>query len=285
MDMPSGKAMPLIDALIPRVARIEATRRETADVFSIEVNPPDGADGFAFRPGQFNMLYLFGQGEVAISISGDPGRRDAVIHTIRAVGAITTGLSRLAPGAEIGVRGPFGSPFPVDAVTGGDVVVMAGGVGLAPLRPVLYYLAAHREAYGRIVVLYGTRTPADLLFVEQLEQWRRQFAFDVDLTVDAAAPGWRGNVGVVTTLVPTAPFTPSDTTAFICGPEVMMRFSVRALLDRGMALDQIFVSMERNMKCAVGVCGHCQLGPVFVCKDGPVFCYEQLAPWIGVREL
>ncbi len=284
METSPDNRAPSLDSSIPRPTPVVGTRRETADVCSINLKPPDGAGTLAFSPGQFNMLYLFGLGEVAISISGDPERRDVLTHTIRAVGPITAGLSRLEAGDVIGLRGPFGSPWPVDAAAGRDVVVMAGGLGLAPLRPVIYHLAAHRDAYGRIAVLYGTRTPADVLFAPELEGWRR-LGFHIEVTVDAAAPGWSGSVGVVTTLVGSAPFIPSRASAFICGPEVMMRFSIRALLDRGLTADQIFVSMERNMKCAVGVCGHCQLGPVFVCKDGPVFSYDRLAPWLGVREL
>ncbi len=277
--------MPPMDPLIPRVATVRAVRRETADVYSIDLDAPAGAESPACKPGQFNMLYLFGQGEAAISVSGDPARRDVLTHTIRAVGTITRGLTRLQPGDEIGMRGPFGAPWPIDGAVGRDIVVMAGGVGLPSLRPILYHIAAHRDAYGRVAVLYGARTPVDVLFGAQLEDWRQRLGFDVQLTVDAAPPGWLGNVGVVTTLVAASPFRPSGATAFMCGPEVMMRFSARALLDRGIAADRIFLSMERNMKCGAGVCGHCQFGPVFVCRDGPVFSYERVAPWLGVREL
>jgi NAD(P)H-flavin reductase len=276
---------PARDLAVPGIARIRHARREAPDVYTFELEPPDGATAFAFAPGQFNMLYLFGHGEVAISISGDPGRPDRLVHTIRAVGPITRKLTRLKTGDEIGVRGPFGSAWPVDAARGRDVVVVAGGLGLAPLRPVLYQLASQRAAYGRIALLYGTRTPRDLLFARQLDQWRRQAGWQVDVTVDAAARGWTGNVGVVTTLVPSAQFSPADAVAFVCGPELMMRFSIRALQARGLTGDQIFLSMERNMKCGVGFCGHCQFGPTFVCRDGPVFRYDRLAPWLGVREL
>jgi NAD(P)H-flavin reductase len=260
-------------------------RREAPDVCTVELSPPDGAAAFPFAPGQFNMLYLFGQGDVAISISGDPSQQDRLVHTIRAVGSITRNLTRLKAGGEIGVRGPFGAPWPVEVARGRDVVIVAGGLGLAPLRPVLYHLASRRSSYGRIALLYGTRTPRDRLFVQQLDQWKRQHDWQVDVTVDAASSDWTGNVGVVTTLISTARVAPADAVAFICGPEVMMRFSARALLARGMTEDQIFVSMERNMKCGVGFCGHCQLGPAFICKDGPVFRYDRLAPWLGVREL
>jgi NAD(P)H-flavin reductase len=231
------------------------------------------------------MVYLFGQGEVAISISGDPGRTDTIVHTIRAVGPITGGLGALRRGDPVGIRGPFGSAWPVDSAKGCDVVVVAGGVGLAPLRPAICHLLSNRSDYGSISVLYGTRTPEDLLFARQLERWRGRFDLHVEVTVDTARAGWGGDVGVVTTLVPRAQFDPARAVAFICGPEVMMRFALRALTARGIPSDRLFISMERNMKCAVGFCGHCQLGPTFICKDGPVFRYDRLAPWFGVREL
>ena len=285
--MDTGRAEPTLPAnpMCPAVAVIGRRRRETRDIYSLELRPHDESRGFDFAPGQFNMLYLFGQGEVAISISGDPRRTDTIVHTIRAVGPITAGLGKLKRGASVGIRGPFGSGWPVDVVKGCDVIIVAGGVGLAPLRPALCHLLSRRSDYGKISVLYGTRTPEDLLFVRQLEQWRGRFDLHVEVTVDTASAGWGGDVGVVTTLIPRAQFDPARTFGFICGPEVMMRFTLRALMARGVRPDRLFLSMERNMKCAVGFCGHCQLGPTFICKDGPVFRYDRLAPWFGVREL
>ena len=285
MDTPHVELKPAGNPMCPGVAGIRRRHRETQDIYSLELRPPDGCDRFAFAPGQFNMLYLFGQGEVAISISGDPGRPDRIGHTIRAVGPITSGLGRLKRGDHVGIRGPFGSGWPVDAAKGCDVVIVAGGVGLAPLRPAVLHLLSNRSDYGRISLLYGTRTPEDLLFARQLEQWRGRFDLEVEVTVDAAGAGWGGDVGVVTTLIPRAQFDPARVFGFICGPEVMMRFTLRALMARGLTADRLFLSMERNMKCAVGFCGHCQLGPTFICKDGPVFRYDRLAPWFGVREL
>jgi NAD(P)H-flavin reductase len=271
--------------MCPVVAVIGRRHRETRDIYSLELRPPHESGRFDFAPGQFNMVYLFGQGEVAISISGDPGRTDTIVHTIRAVGPITSGLGALRRGDPVGIRGPFGSAWPVDSAKGCDVVVVAGGVGLAPLRPAICHLLSNRSDYGSISVLYGTRTPEDLLFARQLERWRGRFDLHVEVTVDTARAGWSGDVGVVTTLVPRAQFDPARAVAFICGPEVMMRFALRALTARGIPSDRLFISMERNMKCAVGFCGHCQLGPTFICKDGPVFRYDRLAPWFGVREL
>jgi NAD(P)H-flavin reductase len=229
------------------------------------------------------MLYLFGVGEVPISISGDPADRENLVHTIRAVGTVTRPMRQLKRGDILGVRGPFGSPWPVEEAKGNDVEIVAGGLGLAPLRPVRYYLLAHRERYGRIVLLYGARTPQDLLYQRSLDQWRGRSRIEVAYTVDAAATDWRGYVGVVTTLVPRARIDPAKATAMICGPEVMMRYVILELQKCGVATENIFISMERNMKCAIGFCGHCQFGPTFICKDGPVFRYDRIRPFFDLR--
>jgi NAD(P)H-flavin reductase len=168
---------------------------------------------------------------------------------------------------------------------GHDVVVVAGGIGLAPLRPALYHLLLHRVQYGRLVLLCGARTPKDLLYARELREWRGRFDIEVDVTVDRATADWQGAVGVVTRLVERAPFDPGSAMAFVCGPEIMIRFAVMALQQRGVAARSVHVSMERNMKCAVGLCGHCQLGPLFVCRDGPVFRYDQTLPFFGMREV
>jgi NAD(P)H-flavin reductase len=231
------------------------------------------------------MLYVFGIGEVPISISGDPTRPQPLVHTVRAVGTVTRAICALQRGAVLGVRGPFGSAWPMGAAVGKDVVLVAGGLGLAPLRPALYHVLAQRQQYGKVVLLYGTRTPEDLLYRRQLERWRARFDLEVLVTVDRATSAWGGSVGVVTKLITRAPFDPSETVAMLCGPEVMMRFTTMALQQRGVAEDHIFVSMERNMKCAIGLCGHCQFGPSFLCKDGPVLCYDRIKPWFGQREV
>jgi NAD(P)H-flavin reductase len=230
------------------------------------------------------MLYAFGVGEVPISVSGELDRDD-LVHTIRAVGTVTEPLCRLDPGDFVGVRGPFGTSWPVEAARGCDVLVIAGGIGLAPLRPVIYRVLAEREDYGRVVVAYGGRAPAELLYVEELEHWRGRFDVDLQVTVDSAAGGWRGRVGVVTELIPRAEFEPGNAAAFVCGPEVMMRFTIAALRDAGIASESIHLSMERSMKCAIGHCGHCQLRESFICKDGPVFRSDAIEPLMRVREL
>jgi NAD(P)H-flavin reductase len=271
------------DPMRPAPFRARRRDRETSDTFTLTLEPP--AEGFRFAPGQFNMLYAFGAGEVPISISGDPARTGELVHTIRAVGSVTSALSRLKAGAAVGVRGPYGSAWPLDEARGQDVVVVAGGIGLAPLRPAIHHLLSHRGLYGRVAILYGARTPADILYAKDLAAWRGRFDAQVEVTVDRAGPEWQGNVGVVTRLVAQARFDADATRALVCGPEVMMRFAVAALAERGLPDEAIHVSMERSMKCGVGLCGHCQLGPHFVCKDGPVFRLDRVRPLLAVREV
>jgi NAD(P)H-flavin reductase len=273
------------DPMTPRPFRVQRVRRETYDTFTLELEPANGADGFSFAAGQFNMLYLFGVGEVPISISGDPTKPQTLVHTVRSVGAVTQALRSLKRGNVLGVRGPFGSHWPVEEAAGSDVVIVAGGIGLAPLRPVIYYLLSNRDKYGRIALVYGARTLQDLLYKPELEKWRGQFDVEVEVTVDTAAVSYRGNVGVVTTLIPRVQFDPLQTVAMVCGPEVMMRFTLRELEARDVRPESIFMSMERNMKCAIGSCGHCQFGPNFVCKDGPVFRYDQIEAFFAKREI
>lgn len=269
------------DPWLPTPRRVLRARRDTRDTFTLEL---EGSD-LPFEPGQFNMLYLFGVGEVPISISGDPARSDVLVHTIRAVGTTTLAMKKQAKrGSVLGVRGPYGKGWPVRAAEGHDLLLMAGGLGLAPLRPVIYYALAHRARFGRVTLLYGARSPDDLLYRAEHERWRRA-GCDVSIIVDRAGPEWKDRVGVVPALVDALPLDPARTTAMLCGPEIMMRFSVRALEARGLSHHRIFASMERSMKCAVGFCGHCQFGPMFVCKDGPVLPLDRIAPLFGKREI
>lgn len=265
--------------------RVERMRAETYDTFTLQLTHQKGDASFHFAPGQFNMLYLFGVGEIPVSISGDPREAHALVHTTRAVGTVTKAMRKLKRGDAIGVRGPFGKHWPLADASGQDVVIVAGGIGLAPLRPALYQLMAERGKYGKVVLLYGARTPEDILYKRELQQWRAQFDLEVYVTVDRATSSWHGNVGVVTTLIPKAPFDPLHTTALVCGPEVMMRFTVQELFRRSVRAENTFVSLERNMKCAIGFCGHCQYGANFVCKDGPVFRFDQVQAVFGTREV
>lgn len=265
-------------SMTPAFVTVRSIEVELHDTFTLTLDAPAG---FSFIPGQFTMLYAFGVGEVPISLSGDPGDASVMVHTIRRVGAVTEALGSLAAGDQVGVRGPFGTGWPLEAAEGGDVVIVAGGIGLAPLRPLVYRVLAERDRYDRVVLLYGARSPAELLYVDEIQAWRGRLDADVRVTVDSGGPGWFGSVGVVTELVTSAPFDPERSVAFVCGPEIMMRFTRQALEEQGVVPSRTFVSMERNMKCGIGLCGHCQLGPLFVCKDGPVFsCGDADLCWL-----
>lgn len=273
------------DPMLPSLFRIHRVLKESYDTFTVELVSLEGYQTFPFMPGQFNMIYVFGVGEIPISISGDPLHPETLVHTTRAVGTVTKAMGELRPGDVIGVRGPFGSAWPVKEARGSDVVFVAGGIGLAPLRSALYHVLSQREKYGKIVLLYGCRSPEDILFRKELEKWRARFDLEIFVTVDYANSRWHGNVGVVTKLIPKAPFDPLNTVAMVCGPEVMMRFTAIELVKRGVSPENVHLSMERNMKCAVGFCGHCQFGPTFICKNGPVYPYSQLQSWISMWEV
>ncbi|HZS29909.1 MAG TPA: FAD/NAD(P)-binding protein [Gaiellaceae bacterium] len=269
-------------AFVPLSFRVAAKRQDTVDTWTLTLEPEE--DGFAVAPGQFVMVYVFGIGEVSISVSGPPeGEGEPLELTVRAVGAVTEAICASEPGALLGLRGPCGNSWPIGEAAGGDVVVVAGGIGLAPLRPVVLQALASRDAYGAVSVLYGARTPGDLLYTDQLDGWRDALA--VDVTVDAADTSWKGKVGVVPKLVGNADFRPDAVTAFVCGPEVMIHFTVQVLRDHGVPDERIFLSLERDMRCGIGLCGHCQLGPTLVCRDGPVYSQAQVGALLAVREL
>jgi len=278
---PAGPGDVTGDWAEPRPWLVTAVRDEAPDVVTLSCTPPAR---FRFEPGQFNMLSLPGIGEVPISISGDPAAGGQVLHTIRDVGPVTRALCNLRPGQRAGVRGPYGTSWPLAAAAGGDLVIVAGGVGLPPIRPALYQALHDRDRFGRVMLLYGARTPLDLLFTEEFGMWRARDDVDVRVTVDTAGRQWHGNVGVVPALIPGAGLGP-ETTAFVVGPEIMMRFTIRALLVAGVPPGRIYLSMERNMHCAAALCGHCQFGPFLVCRDGPVFRYPDVARWLTIREL
>ncbi len=272
------------DPFVPELYRVEAVRRELTDTVTLELTPLSGPRP-AFEAGQFNMLYAFGVGEVAISISGSPDPGNRFTHTVRDVGAVSGAIARCQPGDMLGLRGPFGIGWPVKAAEGADVLFVAGGLGLAPLRPAIYQVLENRARYKQVAILFGTRNPADMLFRKELESWRQRLDIEVEVTVDHADAEWHGHVGVVPGLIAHVPFDPAKAIAFVCGPEVMMRFTATALTAAGVAGDRIYLSMERNMKCAIGLCGHCQFGPAFVCKDGPVMPYDRIAGILALREI
>jgi NAD(P)H-flavin reductase/ferredoxin len=266
------------DAMVPVVARVVEVRRETADVVTLAIEPPGP---FRHQPGQFNMLSLPGVGEPPISIAGQRGA--TILHTIRAVGAASRALTELRPGDPVGLRGPFGSAWPLDVARGRNVVAIAGGIGLAPLRGALVEMLARPEHYPFVRLLYGARTPEDVLYDDELLAWSRRHAhFRASVTVDHGTPRWNGHVGVVTALMRRKELSP-HAIYMICGPEIMMRFVVDELRRSGVPDHNVYVSLERNMQCAAGLCGRCQYGPYFVCKDGPVFRYDRVDPLFRVQ--
>ncbi|NBM17736.1 FAD/NAD(P)-binding protein [Streptomyces sp. GC420] len=263
--------------------RVVLRHPETSDTTTLRLWPAGPEVLPAFTPGRFAMLYAFGVGEIPVSVSAI--RAPGVEHTVRAVGATSGALRDLLPGDRVGLRGPFGTGWELERAAGHDVLVVAGGIGLAPLRPLVASALAESRSYGRINVLVGARTPGDVVFREQLRHWRRRRGLHVAVTVDRAGPDWRGNIGVVTSLLDGARFRPERTWAFVCGPEVMIRATAVDLMHRGVPAERIRVSLERNMRCATGHCGHCQLGPVLLCRDGPVLGYDRAEPLLNVREL
>lgn len=273
------------DGCVPQRYRVAERRQENADTFTVALEPVDPRSNATFAAGQFNMLYVFGLGEIPISISGNPASPERLVHTTRAVGTVTRTMAGLRRGDMMGVRGPFGTHWPLEELQGKDIVLVGGGIGLAPLRPALYQIVAQRSDYGRVVLLYGARTPEDMLYRSELEHWRARFDLEIFVTVDRATGDWHGNVGLVTALIPRAPFEPRNAAALICGPEVMMRYAVQALQKRGVGSKQTYLSLERNMKCGAALCGHCQFGPHFVCRDGPVFRMDQIQRFFGLWEV
>ncbi len=273
------------DPMLPRNAVIQGIRHETLDTatYSLAFANPAVAGRYRFLPGQFNMLYLPGIGEVAISISSDPGRPELLQHTIREVGNVTAAIARLKKGDMIAVRGPYGSAWPVKEAEGNDVIIVSGGIGLAPLRPAIYHVARYRERYGQVTILAGARSPDDLLYPAEYDAWRER-DINVIITVDRADETWRGHVGVVPMMFYQLRPDPRRTVVFSCGPEIMMRFVIYEALARRIPRENIYLSLERNMKCAVGFCGHCQYGPFFLCQEGPVLSFDRLEPFFGVEE-
>ena len=273
------------DPMLPQPYSVRDVAKETPDTFTLRLEPEIAINRSSFQPGQFSMLWVFGVGELPISISGDPALQDRLVYTVRSVGQATHALVNRRVGEGVGVRGPFGTGWPAEAARGRDVIVVAGGIGLAPLRPLIYQVLQNRDDYGRLLILYGARSPRELLYRKELAAWARNRETQVLVTVDYGGLGWRGHVGVVTTLFKYARLQPAPAVAMVCGPEIMMRFVTRELENQGLSRDNIYLSMERNMKCAVGFCGHCQYGPHFICKDGPVFRYEQIRNLLEKYEL
>ncbi|MBF6076713.1 FAD/NAD(P)-binding protein [Nocardia beijingensis] len=277
------RAVPYGDTMLPY--RVIDRVIQTPDTVTLRLEPVRDA-ARRFGAGQFMMLYSFGVGEIAISISGNPAADDGILeHTIRAVGAVSAALHDTEIGGRIGVRGPFGTGWDLASAIGGDLVIVGGGVGLAPLRSAILAALAARSDYRRIVLISGARTPADMLFRDDQQVWSAAGPIELEQTVDRPAPDWRGRVGFVTEPLAHLTVDPDKTTALLCGPEMMMRFCAQTLLRRGIAAADIQLSLERNMQCGVARCGHCQLGPLLLCQDGPVVTYATAEPLLAVREL
>ncbi|MCK4945237.1 MAG: FAD/NAD(P)-binding protein [Alphaproteobacteria bacterium] len=271
------------DLMMPIPFRVEENRIESSGCAILTIKPVAGEGLEDFKPGQFYMLYVFGHGEVPISINGNPAHQDSLVFTIKNVGSVTSALCAMEKGDVLGVRGPFGTAWPLEKLEGDNIIIMAGGLGCVPLRPVLHYLMDRKEKYGEVFLLYGMRTPEELLFADEMCIWNEHI--QVKLTADSAGSDWQESVGLVTELVKPLDVHPEKTSALVCGPENMMRFSAEALVEKGLKSSQIYVSMERNMKCGIGRCGRCQYGPHFVCKDGPVFSFDQIQHLLKIKEV
>lgn len=267
----------------PLEAEIMARVQESPTIFTLSLRLVDPGHHRAYRyqPGQFNMLYLYGVGEIPVSIVGDPAQPDVLQHTIRRVGRVTRGFDRLEVGDHLGLRGPFGRGWPLEQAQGKPVLIVTGGLGCAPVVPVINHVLHHRERYGRVVIMQGVKHADDLIWRERYHRWAALPDTEVLLAADVADRHWPGHVGLVTTLFDALDFDASDSLTMMCGPEPMMRTSVQRLLERGATAESIWLSMERNMQCAVGHCGHCQYGETFVCKNGPVFPYTEISHLFG----
>lgn len=272
-------------AMAPVPHRVHSRVVENFESATLRLEPV-GQRLAAPAPGQFTMLYAFGVGEIPMSVSGVPSNGDGTIaHTIRLVGAVSRALHDAEVGSIVGVRGPFGTDWDLESCVGRDLVIVAGGCGLAPLRPVIQQVLAERSRYGRVVLVAGARTPQHFLFRDEAAEWTQNPLLDTQLTVDTAGADWPWKVGLVTEPLRRLTLNPLRTTALICGPEVMMRFAAQALLANGLGPSDIRVSLERNMQCGIGWCGHCQLGPLLLCRDGPVVSYDVAEPLLRVKEL
>ena len=270
---------------VPAAAEITRRTQESPSVITLGLRlcDPEQRRAYRFAPGQFNMLYLYGVGEIPISIVSDPGSGDELQHTLRVVGRVTRGFDALKVGDRIGIRGPYGRGWPLEQVRGKDLLLLTGGLGCAPLVSVINFVTQRRAEFGRVAILQGVKHMDDMIWRDRYDQWARLPDTQVLLAADVAGESWSWHVGLVTELIDQIAFDLRDARVMICGPEPMMLASARKLCDSGVVEKHIWLSMERNMQCARGQCGHCQIGPHFVCKDGPVFCYPELRERLGVK--
>ncbi|KIE58480.1 2-polyprenylphenol hydroxylase [Methylacidiphilum kamchatkense Kam1] len=273
------------DSLLPKAFIIEKKVVECSRVVSLWLSPLEKNE-CTFKPGQFLMVYVFGVGEAALSIAGNGEGQGKYFLTVRSVGSVTRAIEHAKEGDILGIRGPFGNGWPIQEASTKDILLIAGGIGLPPLWSTIPFFVQNRSSYGRISLLYGVRTPQDILYKDKLETLSRGKDISVKIAVElATARTWNGHIGNVLNLISQAQFHPLSTIVFVCGPEPMMRFCAYTLLKYGIAKENIYFSMERNMRCAVGSCGHCQFGPLFLCKNGPVFSYQTIEPFLNIAEI
>jgi NAD(P)H-flavin reductase len=254
---------------------------DSIHTYRLRLNDEEARRNFRFTAGQFNMVYLFGVGEVAISIVSDPEEPERLDHTIRSVGRVTSAIAQLQAGETLGIRGPFGQGWPLHAARGHDVVIVTGGLGCAPVMGAIEYIFRRRLHYGSVKIIHGVKSPRDLVFHERFEAWSKRPDTEVLLASDRPDKTWRYHVGVVTELFERVSIDPPKTMVLMCGPEIMMRLGAPILMRRGIPATAIYVSLERHMECGIGLCGHCQMGPYFLCKEGPVMRYDLIEPWLG----
>ncbi len=268
-------ALGLNSIYLPALAEITRTEQLTKMEKLFEIRLKNGQE-LGHQPGQFVEVSLFGIGEAPISVSSSPTKKGTFELAVRSVGNVTKALHQMNPGAPLGIRGPFGKGFPVEEIKGKDILFVAGGIGLVPLRSLINYVLDKRSDFGRVMVLFGAKTPAEQLFLDELAKWRISKEMEYLETVDRADGSWKGNVGVITTLFPKVTLDPKKTVAVIVGPPIMYRFAILEAQVKGIPDDQIIVSLERRMKCGVGKCGHCQINDIYVCQEGPVFNYARI---------
>jgi len=265
----------LTSIYLPALAEITRTEQLTKMEKLFEIRLKNGQE-LGHQPGQFVEVSLFGIGEAPISVSSSPTKKGSFELAVRSVGNVTKALHQMNPGASLGIRGPFGKGFPVEEIKGKDILFVAGGIGLVPLRSLINYVLDKRSDFGRVIVFFGAKTPAEQLFLHELARWRTSKEMEYLETVDRSDGSWKGNVGVITTLFPKVTLDPKNTVAVIVGPPIMYRFAILEAQVKGIPDDQIIVSLERRMKCGVGKCGHCQINDIYVCQEGPVFNYARI---------
>jgi NAD(P)H-flavin reductase len=266
------------DLFLPDIAGIVDVVDETPDTktFALRFRDTRHRNGFHFLPGQFVELSVFGCGEAPFCIASSPTRPETLETTVRRTGQLTEALHRLGNGDEVGLRGPFGNGFDLEAARGKDLLFVGGGIGLPPLRSLIWNVLDERNRFGKVTILYGARTPHDVVYKDELKKWAARSDVELRVTVDVAEPGWTGMVGVVPVLFNQVTFHPPSTLAYVCGPPVMIRFVIRDLLARGFREEAVISTLERMMQCGIGKCNHCAIGHRYVCRDGPVFNYSQM---------